>query len=1081
MSKVILTGVVALLAFVACCAWLLVGTTAGASWLVGLGQQRIPGELAVADIRGTLVDGLMTESVVYRNGDLVVRLEDVRLEVELAGLSAGSLVVRRLDAASVTLNELPFELAASAAGSIGLGTDVPIDAQVQWRQVNGEVRGQGTFVGPLNRLAFAHEVELPDAIEINGTLENIVAAPALDAVATWDAVALPQQDFGTLISRDGRLSVDGSIAAYRAEVTTELVRDGAQRVLASLVAHGSADALTIDALDLDGFGGRLVATGTVGFADPPVVELSVSGADFDPSMLFPAFAGRLSFDGRIDARWPQRFVLDLERLSGEFRGTPVGGSAQLLAADGALRSASARLRSGANRLNLKLSGGERLTGNFDIDAPELDALWPGLAGSLAGSGTVTGSLAAPRLKLALNGADLAFGGQRIARLDLVGRVDDTDGVDIDAAAIDVWVGEQRIGDVRVLGNGTTGSHSVSVDLSGDNASARLRAEGGWDGKILTEEFADASVATDVGVWTLRDAAVLTAGADGAVITAHCWVNEAAELCVDRAEAGGERLVANAEIRRFPLQALNPWLGDDLSLEGAADATVAIERDAGSLAAELTWRQRETKVSFLPADAMFEEAEVETRLSSVDLRLVADDVSASLTGRVVGAFGLSAEVELRTADPLADDGALSGRVDAEIPDIGELRPLIDRYVVTEGLVGALVVDLVVGGTRSAPSLDGGARLRDGSAMLPVFGITVEDVEIEVAAGDDDTLVVVGSARSGDGRLDLSGNIGASADAGLYADIAVVGERFALVRLPDQNVLVSPNLSARFDGGQIQVDGKLFVPEAAFTFRQLDDDAIATSDDIVVHREDADPGAAQSRSRLSGQLDIELGDAVTFDGLEISTRLTGGILLTLRPNAPPAGEGALQLADGTFNALGREMKIERGSLNFYGPLDDPVVDARASRRINYEGNNIKIGIQLAGRFSEKLDFVLFSEPAMSENDVLSYMVVGRPASTGDGNEGTVSGAALALGLQSLSATRRAGETLTLDEVGFEGGGANDTAVVAGKRLSDKWYIRYSYGLFNRVGTFIIRYDIGRGFSVEAGSGAQQSLDLIYSIDR
>lgn len=88
-------------------------------------------------------------------------------------------------------------------------------------------------------------------------------------------------------------------------------------------------------------------------------------------------------------------------------------------------------------------------------------------------------------------------------------------------------------------------------------------------------------------------------------------------------------------------------------------------------------------------------------------------------------------------------------------------------------------------------------------------------------------------------------------------------------------------------------------------------------------------------------------------------------------------------------------------------------------------------------------------------------------------------MAMGLQSL--TQGAGDGLGLDEVGLEGGGGDDSAVVAGKRFSDKVYIRYTYGLFSRIGTLLIRYELGHGFSIEAGSGEQQSLDLLYSIDR
>ena len=62
-----------------------------------------------------------------------------------------------------------------------------------------------------------------------------------------------------------------------------------------------------------------------------------------------------------------------------------------------------------------------------------------------------------------------------------------------------------------------------------------------------------------------------------------------------------------------------------------------------------------------------------------------------------------------------------------------------------------------------------------------------------------------------------------------------------------------------------------------------------------------------------------------------------------------------------------------------------------------------------------------------------------------------------------------------------GGSDTAVAAGKRLSEDLYVRYTYGLFNKIATFIVRYYLGKGFSIVAGSGEQQSLDLVCSIER
>ncbi len=76
-----------------------------------------------------------------------------------------------------------------------------------------------------------------------------------------------------------------------------------------------------------------------------------------------------------------------------------------------------------------------------------------------------------------------------------------------------------------------------------------------------------------------------------------------------------------------------------------------------------------------------------------------------------------------------------------------------------------VDVRFGGTRGAPTLDGGARLRDAAATVPVFGITVEDVDIVVFAGENEKLVIaqrhivprqIEASGLQDGQIELSDN-------------------------------------------------------------------------------------------------------------------------------------------------------------------------------------------------------------------------------------------------------------------------------------------------------------------------------------
>jgi translocation and assembly module TamB len=177
---------------------------------------------------------------------------------------------------------------------------------------------------------------------------------------------------------------------------------------------------------------------------------------------------------------------------------------------------------------------------------------------------------------------------------------------------------------------------------------------------------------------------------------------------------------------------------------------------------------------------------------------------------------------------------------------------------------------------------------------------------------------------------------------------------------------------------------------------------------------------------------------------------------------------------LNGYGKELRVDRGELTFTGALDDPLIDIQVSRESIYEGRQYTIGLRLTGS-AQNVKTEPFSRPAMSERDVLAFLLLDRPA--GSGND--ASAAALARGLKQLVP----GETgiLGLDEVSFETNELNQAAMVAGKRINDDLYVRYVFGAQGQPGAFRIRYRLGRGFSLEASSGARQALDLIYLLER
>ena len=143
---------------------------------------------------------------------------------------------------------------------------------------------------------------------------------------------------------------------------------------------------------------------------------------------------------------------------------------------------------------------------------------------------------------------------------------------------------------------------------------------------------------------------------------------------------------------------------------------------------------------------------------------------------------------------------------------------------------------------------------------------------------------------------------------------------------------------------------------------------------------------------------------------------------------------------------------------------------------------VGIELNGRAQDPFS-TLFSSPTMSETEILSYLVIGRSlqdASAADGN--TVADSAFALGVrQAALITHQIGQSLGLDELAIEGSNQSTISLVAGKQLNSRFYARYAYGVFARIGNLLLRYQLNERFTIEVGAGDSQSMDLLYIIEK
>jgi translocation and assembly module TamB len=221
-------------------------------------------------------------------------------------------------------------------------------------------------------------------------------------------------------------------------------------------------------------------------------------------------------------------------------------------------------------------------------------------------------------------------------------------------------------------------------------------------------------------------------------------------------------------------------------------------------------------------------------------------------------------------------------------------------------------------------------------------------------------------------------------------------------------------------------------------------------------------------------------VHFTAFGLDTNLTG--ILRLRQSAEGIVQlnGTLTLINGSFEAYGQKLAIDSGRLTYSGPPQDPYVDATASRTIREPTRTVTVGAHIQGP-ARAIETTLVSQPAMSEAETLAYLVLGRPLSSATAQEGSnMMGAAIALGLKGASPViKEVSDVLGIDELTATGGSTEDLTVVAGKRFSDRIFVRYSYQTFTRMSAILFELMLSRRLALEATASDIPAIDVIYKV--
>ncbi|HFD81248.1 MAG TPA: hypothetical protein ENK05_12775 [Gammaproteobacteria bacterium] len=431
-------------------------------------------------------------------------------------------------------------------------------------------------------------------------------------------------------------------------------------------------------------------------------------------------------------------------------------------------------------------------------------------------------------------------------------------------------------------------------------------------------------------------------------------------------------------------------------------------------------------------------------------------------------------EVRISPPGTTGAKLAGSIELDIPRLAAIAPQLPELQL---VAGSARLQARLAGTTDHPLINGRADVEGGTVRVPQLGVEVKEFVLQGRA-EGRQLRVEGSARSGPGAIRLAGELALAPRRGWPFRLTLTGERVAVARLPDVEIDASPELAIQGSLKRVEVSGSVLIPHARVEIRKLPAGVVRLSpDQVIVGQAQARAAKRKGRIPLVVDVSLALGKDVHFEGLGLDTDLAGSLRLRSQDTHRLAGFGVLRLINGRYEGYGQRLRIRQGRLVFAGPLDDPALDVRATRTIG----DVVAGLQLVGKASAPR-ITLFSDPAMPDAEILSWLITGKPL---DEQGGGSDSQALAAAAASLGANNPVAQEISRAlgiEVGVQSGTAEeDTTLRVGKQLSPRLKLNYLYGLFTENGAVQLIYRLSRHLSLTGQSGREQSIDLTLGIDR
>lgn len=734
---------------------------------------------------------------------------------------------------------------------------------------------------------------------------------------------------------------------------------------------------------------------------------------------------------------------------------------------------------GRNKIDITGELSDKWALDAVIDAPRLDGNLPGLAGTAKGTLKLRGNLKAPQVLADLTASGLQWQTLTINRIKLDGDVRSAEQIE---GNLNVRVEQLKQDDFLISlltldAKGSEKQHQLQLKINGDPISGQLALKGSFD--RATERWQgtlnDTRFDTPVGEWRLtRPIALDYLNAQQKIsVGPHCWLNPNAEVCVPKTIEAGASGNASVVLNRFDLAMIKPFLGPDTALNGVFTGRADVSWKEGEALpeAKVTLSGKGVKVQ-----QVVQGNPLPIAFDTLNLNAALNHGRAQLDWLIKIAGNGQLDGNVQVADPQGRRN-LSGNVNIKNISLAMLNPALMSGEKAQGMLNAA---LRLGGNAQQPQIYGRMALDkvDIDGQFMPFDITDGNLAVNFEGMSSALQGVIKTSR---GQLNLTGNADWRVIDAWRAQIAVKGDRVRVTVPPMVRLDVSPDIVFEATPKMFALNGSVAIPWARITVQELPESAVSVSSDEVMLNNDRQPiKPATASIPINSNLNISIGPNVRLDAFGLKARLQGDLKMVQDEHGLGLN-GQVNIPEGRFAAYGQDLLIRKGELIFSGPPEQPLLNIEAIRNPDATEDDVTAGVRVTG-LADQPKLEVFSDPAMSQQMALSYLLRGQGLESSGTDSNAMTSMLIGMGVaQSGKLVGKIGETFGVSNLSLDAQGVGDSSqVVVSGYVLPGLQVKHGVGIFDSLATLTLRYRLMPKLYLEAVSGLDQALDLLYQFE-